>query len=277
MSQEDSMAWKAGVEEEGYVILSQFLEPEVVHQARAALAELVDRHAAKLLAEGKIGDPLKDEPFETRLARLHERCPEETPRLFRRELHLPGLFGLFFHPRLLDIAEAFLGGEIRLYPNYSARPKLPEHEPTRVLWHQDGGYTQGQVESLRMINLWTPLVPARVENGCMQFIPGSHRLGAVPHEPREHYLEIRRDCLVPHLHRAVPIEIDPGDVVLFHNLLFHQGLPNRSRAVRWSIDWRYQDAIQPTLRREHGHIARSRKDPSRAVKSAEEWAGLSFG
>ena len=45
--------------------------------------------------------------------------------------------------------------------------------------------------------------------------------------------------------------------MLFSNLLFHQGLPNRSRTVRWNLDWRYQDARQPTLREDQGHIARS--------------------
>ena len=38
-----------------------------------------------------------------------------------------------------------------------------------------------------------------------------------------------------------------------------------------------QDAAQPTLRPEHGHIARSRVDPTRAVKNAHEWASLRFG
>jgi len=75
---------------------------------------------------------------------------------------------------------------------------------------------------------------------------------------------------------AVNIETEPGDVVLFSNLLFHQGLPNRTKAVRWSSDWRYQDATQPTLRKEKGHLARSRKHPELAVGSAQEWTRLSF-
>ena len=127
-----------------------------------------------------------------------------------------------------------------------------------------------------MVNVWAPLVPAREENGCMQFVPGTHRLGVVPHEQRKHYLEIREDHLQPRLGDAVSIELDPGDVVLFHNLLFHSGLPNRSDQVRWSLDWRYQDATQPTMRSHHGHLARSRRQPGAVVGSAEEWAGLTF-
>ncbi|MCC7518968.1 MAG: phytanoyl-CoA dioxygenase family protein [Verrucomicrobiae bacterium] len=271
-------------DERGYVILRGVLEPRVVDGARAAMEQLVEQQAAKLLATGMIRDPLPHEPFTTRFYRLYEHGLDDAPRSFRQELHLAELFDVFFHPRVLDQAEAFLGGEVRLYPNYTARPKLPDWEGTQVLWHQDGGYTEnvttgtaGQtVDQLRMVNVWTPLVPARVENGCMQFIPGTHKLGVVPHVKKKFYLEIAAEQLAPRLAQAVDIELDPGDVVLFHNLLFHQGQPNRTRTIRWSLDWRYQDATQPTLRKESGHIARSRRDPARAVANAAQWARLSF-
>jgi ectoine hydroxylase-related dioxygenase (phytanoyl-CoA dioxygenase family) len=244
--------------------------------ARAAINELVDQVADKQIAAGKITNRLDDAPFESRLLQIFASNLAEAPVLLRSELHLAGLFDLFFNPRLLDIVEELLGGEIRLYPNYSIRPKYPDFAATEVLWHQDGGYTEGQVEMLRMVNVWTPFVPARVHNGCMQFIPGTQRLGAVRHERRQYYLEIAADVLAPLQGQAVNIELDPGDIVLFHNLLFHRGLPNHSQQIRWSADWRYQDATQPTLRKENGHIARSRSHPDQVVQSAEEWAALTF-
>jgi ectoine hydroxylase-related dioxygenase (phytanoyl-CoA dioxygenase family) len=268
--------WREQFNQQGYALLKNFLALETLEAARRDLAKLVEQQAEKLLATGKITDPLKDEPFETRLYRLYENCLDDAPTSFRPELHLAELFDVFFHPRLLDFVETILGDEIRLYPNYTARPKLPEWKGTEVLWHQDGGYTKGAVERLRMVNVWTPLVPARVANGCMEFIPGTHTLGVVPHEERRYYLEIAPEHLQPRLPQAVPIEMDPTDVVIFHNLLFHRGLPNHSQTIRWSLDWRYQDATQPTLRTHHGHVARSRCRPERAVKSAEEWARLTF-
>src|SRR5207237_10522704 len=98
------------LEEQGYIILEQFLEPAVLQQVRAALSRLVDRQAEKLLAEGKIGDPLLSAPFESRLAWLYEAHPEEAPKLFRRELHLPGFYPLFFQSRPLGPAVGNLGG-----------------------------------------------------------------------------------------------------------------------------------------------------------------------
>lgn len=274
------------LDEEGYVILRDLVEPQVVSEARADLNGLVDKLAAGLIREGSVRSSLTEEPFETRIYRLFRDCLDRAPQSFRHELHLPGIFGYFFHPELLDLVESVLGGEIRLYPNYTVRPKLPDWEGTRIWWHQDGGYTHfvhtddrvghDDVEELRMLNVWSPLVPAREENGCMQFVPGSHKLGVVPHVSRRYYLEIVDPRYTSLFEKAVSIELDPGDVVLFSNLLFHQGLPNRSRTVRWNLDWRYQDARQPTLREDQGHIARSRSRPANAVRSAEEWARLEF-
>lgn len=262
--------------EQGYLILRGFLTPAILEEARSAINDLVEQHAARLVATGQRRDRLAAEPFATRLLKLYTAQMADAPVLFRPQLHLAGLFPLFFNPALLDIVETILGGEIRLYPNYSVRPKYPDLAATEVLWHQDGGYTEGDVGDLRMVNVWTPFVPARVANGCMQFIPGTHKLGPVPHERRQYYLEIASAVLDAHRDRAINIELDPGDVVLFHNLLFHRGLPNHSPEIRWSADWRYQDATQSTLRKEHGHLARSRQQPAAAVQSAAQWASLSF-
>ena len=279
----DAERFRAMFDEHGYVILKGFLEAGVVADARTEMSRLVDQHARKLRDEGRVPDLMTDEPFETRLYKLYENNLDVAPTLFRPELHLAGTFGVFFHPRLLDVVELVLGSEVRLYPNYTVRPKLPDWEGTLVLWHQDGAYTDlhhragaGDVDVLAMVNVWSPLVPARTDNGCMQFVPGTHKLGVVPHEERQHYLEIAADELSPRVGQAVDVELDPGDVVLFHNLLFHQGLPNHAKTIRWSMDWRYQDATQSTLRPENGHLARSNSHPTDIVKTAEQWANLTF-
>ncbi|WP_135556481.1 phytanoyl-CoA dioxygenase family protein [Paenibacillus cymbidii] len=279
----DAVALRKQFEESGYVVLRGFLPREVVDNAISSMKQLVDETAAKLAADGLIADTLAEEPFETRLYTLYRDRLERAPKSFRKELHLPGLFGLFFHPPLLDVVESLLGDEIRLYPNYTARPKLPGWEGTQVLWHQDAGYTESikvdasaSVDALRMVNVWAPLVPATKENGCMQFIPGTHKLGTVPHEKREHYLQIADAYLSPRLAEATDIELDPGDVVLFNNLLFHQGQPNATERIRWSIDWRYQDAGQPTYRADRGHLARSRTHPDDVIGNAAEWVRVGW-
>jgi ectoine hydroxylase-related dioxygenase (phytanoyl-CoA dioxygenase family) len=236
------------------------------------------------MKQGLISDLFKDEPFETRWLRLFENKLDLAPDSFRPELHLAGFYPVFFDSKVLDAAETFLGSEIRLYPNYTVRAKIPDHAKAVVLWHQDGGYTAvnsaesagHDVDEMRMVNVWSPLVPANRQNGCMQFVPGTHKLGVVPHEKKKYYLEIADEYLKPREKDAIDIELDPGDIVLFSNLLFHRGLPNLTKAVRWSMDWRYQDANQETLRKEKGHIARSRRNPESAINSEKEWTDAIF-
>jgi ectoine hydroxylase-related dioxygenase (phytanoyl-CoA dioxygenase family) len=275
---------RAQFEEQGYLILPKVLSPDVVEGARESINELVDDQARKLMEQGLISDPLNEEPFETRWLRLYENKLDIAPDSFRPQLHLAGLFLVFFDSKVLDVVEAFLGPEIRLYPNYTVRIKVPDHPKAVVLWHQDGGYTAvnseeaagGNVDEMRMINVWSPLVPATRQNGCMQFVPGTHKLGVVPHEKHQYYLQIADEYLKPREKDAIDIELNPGDIVLFHNLLFHRGLPNHTKSIRWSMDWRYQDANQDTLRKEEGHIARSRKHLESAIHNAQEWTSARF-
>lgn len=51
---------------------------------------------------------------------------------------------------------------------------------TPTPWHQDEAYGSlaGRFQSL---HFWIPLQDATPANGCLQFIPGSHRHGALPH------------------------------------------------------------------------------------------------
>jgi hypothetical protein len=265
----------------GYLVLQGFFARAAVAAAQGALEQLAGELVEQYARRGEVGATFPEEPFETRLAKVFAERPEAAPTMLRPELHLGPLFHLFFDAALLDLVEQLLGPEIRLYPNYTARPKLPDHVPTEVLWHQDGGYTDrgnsSAVAELRMVNAWTPLVLATTHNGCMQFVPGSHRRGVVPHVKRTHYLEIEGTVLDDALRAGVvDIEAQPGDLVLFHNLLFHRGQPNRSHGVRWSLDWRYQDLTQSTLRVQEGHVARSRVHPELAVDGPDDWSRRSF-
>jgi len=261
---------------QGFAIVHDVLEDSCLEDLKRDCEILVNQLARRRLEEGKLTDLFTDSPFDIRLIHLFENSPDEVPTIFRSELHLEGFYTLFAHPRLLEIANQILGPEIRIYPNYSVRPKLPENKRTEVPWHQDAGYTSGNSDILRMMNVWTPLVPVNRRNGCMEFVPESHRNGVVQHNKDQHYLRIQNDALSPLIKRAIPIEINPKDVVIFSNLLFHRGLPNKSNHVRWSIDFRYQDATQPTLRSTVGHLLRSKISPEKAVRDATHWASLSF-
>lgn len=109
------------------------------------------------------------------------------------------------------------------------------------------------------------------ENSCLEIAPGLHR--GVLHDgyddPNSGFLGMAPAVCKPM--RGVPIEMDAGDVLCFHQKTPHRALQNRSDWVRWSIDMRYEATEKATLSgRDKGLIARSSRAPS-SVTSYEQW------
>lgn len=257
-------------ETDGYVVIRKVLSDKVVGDARQVCENAVDALAKKMRKEGKNGSLFQEESFAKRIIKIFEEHPDEAPKIFRKELHSEGMGKLFFNSDLLDVVERILGDpEIRLYPNYALYPKMPsDQQPTETAWHAGrmahlADYTEEQVrESMAgMVNVWTPLVPVTKTNGCVKLVPGSHKLDVLSLLPRpgsrgfhasrdKGYLEVDSELMKQHESKAVDIELEPGDVLLFKQQIIHCGNPNMSDGVRWSIDWRYQNAELHTLREE---------------------------
>jgi len=113
--------------------------------------------------------------------------------------------------------------------------KPPRNEaPTH--WHQDDAYA-GRPVPLRTVHFWIPLQPVTVENGCMCFVPGSHRHGLKPHvQIAAHPLRVLtttdfdRSTVI-----ACPLEI--GGATLHHPLTLHYTGANQTDKCRrvWII------------------------------------------
>lgn len=99
-------------------------------------------------------------------------------------------------------------------------------------WHQDEAYWAAD-RDFNALSIWIPLQPATLENGCMHFIPGSHRLDVLPHhsighDPRVHGLEAEGvDSST-----AVACPIPAGGATIHHNRTLHYAGPNRSDSPR---------------------------------------------
>lgn len=315
---QDVGAWMTHYDRMGYCILKDALPNDALSAAKKGCEALVETLAQRLLAEGAIEDTAAGSAFERRLMDLTKGCPGELPSLYRSELHEAAFFPLLCHPGLLDVVAGLLGEPrgsaeaLRIYPNYSCRPKTPDplHE---VTWHQDAGLradggpaTAPVAERLAnfglacVVNCWAPLLPVRAANGAMKFVPGSQREGILPHvllkayggkaadggamgsladasdataKAVGSYMTAVNAADVARLEpAAVDVECDPGSVVLFSNLLVHRGGSNTSDAIRWSLDWRFQDAAKDTCRLDQGHVVRG---PG-ACATADDWARLSL-
>src|SRR5262249_5199970 len=113
----------------------------------------------------------------------------------------------------------------------------------KVVWHQDASFNP--MDS-RCVVVWTAIADAVVENGCMWFIPGSHRLGALEYREPGHEVP-DAEAYGPKL----PIELKAGQAALFSDLLLHSSPANRSKQMRrggWTATYASADLV-PTLGR----------------------------
>lgn len=120
--------------------------------------------------------------------------------------------------------------------------KLMQKEP-RVggawEWHQDYGYWYKNEFLLpnQMMSVMVAITDANQENGCLQVIKGSHKLGRVEHGfageqvgASQRYVDLSLKTM-----ELVYVELKAGDVLFFHSNLLHRSEANLSDKPRWSM------------------------------------------
>jgi hypothetical protein len=89
----------------------------------------------------------------------------------------PGFHDLLWHPRFVTAAEQLLGGMVRFW--HDQLFCKPSGHGGVVSWHQDYSYWT-RTTPLSHLSCWIALDDATTDNGCVQFIPGSHRWDLLP-------------------------------------------------------------------------------------------------
>jgi ectoine hydroxylase len=162
-------------------------------------------------------------------------------------------FGLIARlPRVVDRMEAFLGGEV-----YHYHSKMILKEP-RVggawEWHQDYGYWyQNGCLFPDMGSCLIAIDPATQENGCLEVLRGSHRMGRVEHgrfagqtgaDPER--VEVARERM-----EHIYCEMAPGTGLFFHANLLHASALNASEKPRWALICCYNAAANSPYKSSH--------------------------
>ena len=160
----------------------------------------------------------------------------ETDDLFARMMQ---------HPTFRDVCAHEYGRHAAISIFRAMVMNKPAGQGTVLPWHQDGGNVWA-LDRDPLVTIWVALDPATRANGCMDAVPGSHRLGllslfgstvadehAAIHCPPE---------------RIVPLEVESGHAILLHNWLIHRSGVNPSSVPRRAFTMCCMDArTQSTL------------------------------
>jgi phytanoyl-CoA hydroxylase len=102
-----------------------------------------------------------------------------------------------------------------------------------VVCHQDSTYLYTEPESC--IGFWFALEDAMVDNGCMYFIPGGHKMNLKQRHYRISESELTTEILDPEPwpeHLKLPAEASAGTLVVFSGRVPHMSGPNLSEKSR---------------------------------------------
>ena len=148
-----------------------------------------------------------------------------------------GIYGMFARcKKLVGRMEELLDGEVY---HYHSKMILKDPEIGGAWeWHQDYGYWYhyGCLQPL-MASAMIAVDPAKLNNGCLEVLKGSHHLGRLDHSLAgdQSGADPERVQIAMEYFERVKVELDPGDTLFFHCNLLHCSGQNHSPDPRWAM------------------------------------------
>jgi ectoine hydroxylase-related dioxygenase (phytanoyl-CoA dioxygenase family) len=231
-----SDAQVAHYHEHGYVSGVRILTDEQVAQLRHELQELFD-------------------PNHPGCELWHEYHTNESPDPSKVLFHAlgawrikPGFHDLLWHPAFTIAAAQLLGGPVRFW--HDQLFCKPAHHGGVVAWHQDYSYWT-RTKPMAHITCWIGLDDATKENGCLHYIPGSHRWELLPITGLAGDMNAIQSVLSSEQKAAikpVAIELKKGEASFHHPLMVHGSYENRTdRPRRATVINAFRDGVMSDL------------------------------
>jgi ectoine hydroxylase-related dioxygenase (phytanoyl-CoA dioxygenase family) len=206
--------------EQGYLSGIRILNDEQVDRLRAELQDLTDPKYP--------GNDL-----------FHEYHSNESPDPSRVLFHAlgawrikPGFHDLLWHPAFTVPASQLLGGAVRFW--HDQLFCKPAQHGGVVAWHQDYSYWT-RTQPMAHLTCWIGLDDATRANGCMHYVPGSHRWELLPITGLAGDMNAIQTVLTPQQKanfKPVAIELKKGEAAFHHPLMVHGSYENSTDRPR---------------------------------------------
>lgn len=143
-------------------------------------------------------------------------------KLFNLAIYDEVMWSHVTNPTVVDIIADLLGtDDIKLYGDqlFMKPPAVGAAQP----WHQDSGSWR-DIFPMDLVSAWTAIDHATVENGCLNFAPGTQRWGMLRSEQLAWFVDDLGSDAWP----TVPAPLRPGSISFHHSLVLHQSNANTS-------------------------------------------------
>lgn len=220
---------KEQFERDGFLVYGPIIDTEELATVRARI---------DAIADGETGVP------ESQVRLEQDYIDGKLPGVRRRDAvwQMLGLANyddvigrLVRHSRILDAVAELLGPDIKYYSDQVLMK--PARHGSAVNWHQDSYYWS--IEPQNLVTCWLALDDATLENGCMCFIPGTHREGIIEHKRND-----QRTMKIEGVDESkiVAAPVPAGGCEFHHSLVLHATSQNQTPYRRRAIAMTYMSA-----------------------------------
>jgi ectoine hydroxylase-related dioxygenase (phytanoyl-CoA dioxygenase family) len=144
-----------------------------------------------------------------------------------------GFHDLLWNPAFTVPASQLLGGPVRFW--HDQLFCKPAKHGGVVAWHQDYSYWTRTVP-MSHLTCWIALDDSTKDNGCLQYVPGSHRWSLLPITGLAGRMDAIREVLDDEqwerFLNPVAIEMPKGYAAFHHPLMVHGSFENRTDRPR---------------------------------------------
>ena len=207
-------------EEHGYLAGVRMFDEAQVERLRAELAELLNPE-----------HPARELWYE-----FHSNESKDPDRVLFHALGAwriaKGFHDLLWNPRFTVPASQLLGGAVRFW--HDQLFCKPARQGGCVAWHQDYSYWT-RTTPLAHLTAWAGLDDSTRENGCVHYVPGSHRWPDLPVTGLAGDMDAIQSVLTDEqreMFKPVAIELKAGEASFHHPRMIHGSYANTTTRPR---------------------------------------------
>lgn len=143
---------------------------------------------------------------------------------------------ILFHPKItVPVSQLLDSPRVRFWHDQVFYK--PARHPGVVTWHQDYSYWTRSTPP-RHLTCWIGLDDSTIENGCVHFVPGSHRWNLLPKVSLTKEMDAIKSVLSPEQlaqFRPEPMLLRAGECSFHHCFTLHGSYGNRSDIPRRAV------------------------------------------